>query len=129
MVKKSFLAVLFLALVFPVAACAHAAKMGVTDVRVISDKGSEFAKYRTYPNTAREGMYFYMEAVKGEKYSIEVKNKSDRRIGVIIAVDGRNIISGNKSSLKHNERMGSTSQNSPTPMQRRFSPTHPQWEP
>ncbi len=105
MVKKSFLTALFLALVFPIAACAHTAKMGVTDVRVFSDKGSEFEKYRAYPNAAREGMYYYMEAVKGEKYSIEVKNTSDRRIGVVIAVDGRNIISGNKSSLKQNERM------------------------
>lgn len=105
MVKKSFLTVLFLALVFPVAACAHTAKMGITDVRIISDKGSEFAKYRIYPNAAREGLYYYVEAVKDEKYSIEVKNKSDRRIGVVIAVDGRNIISGNKSSLKQHERM------------------------
>jgi hypothetical protein len=106
MIKKSFLTVLFLALVFPVAACAHMVKMGVVDVRVLSDKGSEFAKYRTYPTkAAREGLYFYMEAVKGEWYSIEVKNRSDRRIGVVIAVDGRNIISGNKSSLKQHERM------------------------
>ena len=62
-------------------------------------------KYRTYPRTSHEGRYFYMEAVKGEKYSIEVTNRSDRNIGVVIAVDGRNIISGNKSDLKNNERM------------------------
>ncbi len=105
MIKKSFLTVLFLALVFPVAACAHMVKMGVVDVRVLSDKGSEFTIYRTYPKAAREGLYFYMEAVKGEQYSIEVKNRSDRRIGVVIAVDGRNIINGNKSSLKLHEIM------------------------
>jgi hypothetical protein len=34
-----------------------------------------------------------------------VSNKSGRRIGVVIAVDGRNIISAKKSDLKRNERM------------------------
>ena len=46
-----------------------------------------------------------MEAVKGEKYSIEITNRSNRQIGVVIAVDVRNIISGSKSDLKNNERM------------------------
>ena len=80
-------------------------RTGVVDVRIVSDSGSEFAQYRTYPRTSHEGRYFYMEAVKGEKYSIEVTNRSDRQIGVVIAVDGRNIISGSKSDLKNNERM------------------------
>src|SRR3990172_12619425 len=77
----------------------------VVDVRIVSDKGIEFPRYRTYPGVRRPGAYFYMEALKGEKYSIEVRNRSDRRIGVVIAVDGRNIISGGKSDLKNNERM------------------------
>jgi len=46
-----------------------------------------------------------LEALKGDKYSVEVRNKSERRIGVVIAVDGRNIISGQKSDLKRNEQM------------------------
>jgi len=34
-----------------------------------------------------------------------VRNTSNHRVGVVIAVDGRNIISGKKSYLKSNERM------------------------
>jgi len=96
---------LLLVLAIPQLACAHAGSWNVVDVRIISDQGVEFAKYRTYPHVTREGTYFYMEALKGEKYSIEVANRSDRRIGVVIAVDGRNIINGKKSDLKPGERM------------------------
>ncbi len=74
-------------------------------VRILSDGGEEFARYRTYPRAALKGTYFYMEAVKGERYSIEVKNRSERQIAVVIAVDGRNIINGEKSELKPTERM------------------------
>ncbi|MHB8158623.1 MAG: hypothetical protein ACYDEQ_14770 [Desulfocucumaceae bacterium] len=105
MVRKAFLTMLLLALVIPQVACAHAGGWNVVDVRIISDQGGEFTKHRTYPRAAQEGTYFYMEAAKGEKYSIQVANRSDRRIGVVIAVDGRNIISGDKSNLKPGERM------------------------
>ncbi|MDD2336460.1 MAG: hypothetical protein PHD01_07760 [Geobacteraceae bacterium] len=47
----------------------------------------------------------YAEAVKGENYSIMVSNRLNRRIGIVVAVDGRNIISGKKSWLRNNERM------------------------
>ena len=104
MVHKMFLMLIFLVLVVPQWACAYVGG-GVVDVRIVSDSGGEFAQYRTYPRASHEGRYFYMEAVKGEKYSIEVANRSDRQIGVVIAVDGRNIISGNKSDLKNSERM------------------------
>jgi hypothetical protein len=47
----------------------------------------------------------YLEAKRGENYSIVVRNTLSQRIGVVIAVDGRNIITGKKSSLKSNEMM------------------------
>lgn len=47
----------------------------------------------------------YVEAVKGENYAIIVRNRLNRRVGVVIAVDGRNIISGKKSWLRKSERM------------------------
>jgi hypothetical protein len=53
----------------------------------------------------REGSFYYVEAVKGDRYSVQVTNRTGRRIGVVVAVDGRNIISGSKSDLKRNERM------------------------
>ncbi len=47
----------------------------------------------------------YAEAVKGEEYKIVVSNLLPRRVGLVITVDGRNIISGKKSWLKNSERM------------------------
>jgi hypothetical protein len=105
MVRKAFLTLLFLVVVIPASACAHAGKGSLVDVRIVSDHGGEYAKYRAYPRVRQEGIYFYVEAVKGERYALQVRNRSDRRIGVVIAVDGRNIIDGKKSDLKPNERM------------------------
>ena len=47
----------------------------------------------------------YAEAARGDQYTILVRNRLARRVGVVLAVDGRNIISGQKSWLKNNERM------------------------
>ena len=105
MVRRTFLTVLFISLVIPALAWGYTEKGPVVDVRIFSDSGEEFLKYRTYPRRQQEGNYFYMEAVKGQRYSVQVINKSDRRIGVVIAVDGRNIIDGKKSDLKRTERM------------------------
>jgi hypothetical protein len=77
----------------------------LVDVRVISDSGGVLPQYRAYPRACGTGSYYYMEAVKGDRYSIEVTNRSGRRIAVVIAVDGRNIISGVKSYLRNSERM------------------------
>jgi len=102
---RVFLMVVLMVSVIPVLAFAHAARVNVAEVRIVSDAGGEFAKYRTYPRVPQEANYFYVEAVKGNRYSIQVTNRSDRRIGVVIAVDGRNIIDGKKSDLKRSERM------------------------
>jgi hypothetical protein len=105
MVQKSFLAVLIFVLAFPFNASAHVSRDGAVDVRIVSDHGGEFAQYRTYPRFRQEGRYFYVEASKGERYSIQVTNTSRRRVGVVVSVDGRNIIDGKKSDLKRGERM------------------------
>jgi hypothetical protein len=101
----AFIALLFICLVTPTLGCAHVGKADVVDVWIVSDKGKAFPKYKTFLRGHQEGEYYYMEAVKGQKYSIQVTNKSDRRIGVVIAVDGRNIIDGKKSNLLRIERM------------------------
>ena len=41
----------------------------------------------------------------GQNYSIVLRNSSAERIGVVIAVDGRNIISGKRSDLRSDETM------------------------
>lgn len=109
MVLKSFLAALVTGSVIVAWACAYAETGSIADVRIMSDSGGEFSQYKTYLSSSRgnaqDCKYFYLEAVKGNKYSIQVTNRSDRRIAVVIAVDGRNIINGQKSDLKRNERM------------------------
>lgn len=47
----------------------------------------------------------YLEAMRGRNYGIVVRNGTNERIGVVIAVDGRNIISGGRSELSHTEEM------------------------
>jgi len=47
----------------------------------------------------------YLVARQGENYGIRVRNRTAERIGVVIAVDGRNIISGDRSVLGHREAM------------------------
>jgi len=105
MIRKIFLALLFLALAIPASACACMGKGNMVDVRIVSDRGGEFTKYRTYPRVHDDGTYFYVEAAKGQRYAVQVVNRSDRRIGVVIAVDGRNIIDGKKSELRRSEQM------------------------
>ena len=103
--RLALIGVLFISLTTPLLACAHIGRTDVVDVRIVSDSGEVFPKYETFPRGHRDGEYYYLEAVKGQRYSIEVTNKSDRRIGLVIAVDGRNIIDGKKSDLRRNERM------------------------
>ncbi|HUJ89527.1 MAG TPA: hypothetical protein VLX12_04965 [Syntrophorhabdales bacterium] len=105
MVRKIFLTLLFSVLTIPASACAYMGKGNMVDVRIVSDRGGEFTKYRTYPRVHDDGTYFYVEAAKGQTYAVQVVNGSDRRVGVVIAVDGRNIIDGKKSELRRSEQM------------------------
>jgi hypothetical protein len=76
---------------------------GDVEVRIVTDEGRTLS---TYPLTLHHGLSkVYAEAVKGDRYRIEVRNRINRRVGLVIAVDGRNIISGGKSWLKNSERM------------------------
>jgi hypothetical protein len=83
---------------------AAAAVVGDTiEVSIASDNGRflPFYPMKSHPTLKK----VYAEAVKGDHYRIIVRNKLNRRVGVVVAVDGRNIISGQKSWLKNNERM------------------------
>ncbi len=86
------------------AASAWAGSVGdAVEVRIVTDDGRTIP---TYPAKMKHALKkVYAEAVKGDHYRIEVRNRLDRRVGLVIAVDGRNIISGEKSWLRNNERM------------------------
>jgi hypothetical protein len=79
---------------------------GHVEIQVIDDRGREFRQYDVPGRPERSGTErAYVEAKQGERYSIRVRNRSQHRIGVVIAVDGRNIISGDQSHLTKDERM------------------------
>ena len=47
----------------------------------------------------------YFQAFKGRNYSLVLRNTTGRRIGVLIAVDGLNVVNGERSSLDRHEQM------------------------
>lgn len=74
------------------------------EIDVISDDRGRLREYPARPD-GKKTERSYIEARNGERYLIRIRNNTDERIGVVIAVDGRNIISGKKSYLKNSERM------------------------
>ena len=86
---------------FPSIAAASAGS--VVDVSIITESGHSLP---FYPHRSTHGVKkVYAEAVRGDHYRIVVRNNLNRRVGVVVAVDGRNIISGQKSWLGDGERM------------------------
>ena len=80
---------------------------GEVSIEVISPSGSTFLTI-PHQDSWKGGIRIlkkYLEARKGENYGIVIRNTTPDRVGVVIAVDGRNIISGKKSNLKNNEDM------------------------
>lgn len=73
-------------------------------VDVVDDRGRILNQYSAN-NSRFKTERSYLEAIKGKRYKIRLRNTSSRRVGVIVAVDGRNILSGKKSYLRNNEKM------------------------
>ena len=88
-----------------VIAFAAAASASAVDVELISDTKGLLPLYRVGSAGRHDTYRAYIEARKGDPYGIRIRNNTGRRIGVVVAVDGRNIISGGKSYLRKNERM------------------------
>lgn len=80
---------------------------GRVDLEIVSDQGETLVTipHKSYVSGGTRVVKKYLEAVKGRNYSIVVRNNSSGRIGVVVAVDGRNIISGRKSFLRRDEEM------------------------
>ncbi|HFD12651.1 MAG TPA: hypothetical protein ENJ32_09310 [Crenotrichaceae bacterium] len=73
------------------------------DVFIVNDRGQRLSAYPVRSSSRLEKEY--IEAQEGQPYSINIINRSNERIGVVIAVDGRNIISGKYSKLRSKERL------------------------
>jgi hypothetical protein len=48
---------------------------------------------------------WYFEAFQGREYSLRLQNTTGERIGVLIAVDGLNVVNGERSNLQRTEPM------------------------
>lgn len=72
-------------------------------VEIIDAQGQAF---REFPVNARDdALRSYLQAEKGAQYEVRIRNTTGQRLGLVIAVDGRNIISGSKSELARTEPM------------------------
>lgn len=86
------------------AGTAQGASVGdCVQVEIRTDSGLSLPLYWTASTHLKKKVY--AEAVKGNEYTIVVRNLLPRRVGLVVAVDGRNIISGQKSWLRQSERM------------------------
>ena len=72
-------------------------------IEIVDANGQSF---REFPVTAHDGaLRSYLQAEKGARYRVRVRNTTGERLGLVIAVDGRNIINGAKSQLGRSEPM------------------------
>jgi hypothetical protein len=68
--------------------------------------GPDGQTFREFPLDSRDGaLRSYLQAEKGARYQVRVRNTTGARLGLVIAVDGRNIINGKKSELARTEPM------------------------
>jgi len=86
-------------------ALATAAPASTVTVDLLSDGRGALPFYRVGSAGEHDTYRAYVEALKGDEYGIRIRNDTGRRVGVVVAVDGRNIISGKRSNLLKNEHM------------------------
>lgn len=78
----------------------------LVDVEVLVDGSSAPLFYRAGENPFRgSDDRFYFQAYQGRNYSLRLRNNSARRVGVLIAVDGLNVVNGDRSRLSRVEPM------------------------
>jgi hypothetical protein len=89
------------------AAPAYPHGAGGVHIEIASESGTAFLAipHRDYWRRGTHIVKQYLEARQGEHYGICIRNMTPERIGVVIAVDGRNIISGKRSDLTNSEAM------------------------
>lgn len=99
---------IFLALLTTLAAPAGAYSeppRAPVEVEIVADDGRVFARHDLADRSQHGKLRAYLEAERGHNYGIRVHNRTGARVGLVLAVDGRNILSGQKSHLRSNEPM------------------------
>lgn len=104
MIRKTV--VVFL-MVMATAVTAYGHGNGSVEVDIVSESGETLPSipYRNVESGGTMKVKKYLEAKKGCRYDIVVRNNSSDRIGIVVAVDGRNVINGRKSYLGSDEEM------------------------
>jgi hypothetical protein len=99
----------YLAVLIGGVACVTAAHAGMSSpvtVEIIGADGRAFQEVPLGTRGGRDGaLRSYLEAEKGARYRVRVRNRTGERVGLVIAVDGRNIINGQRSELERGEPM------------------------
>ena len=97
-------ALLAASLVLSAAAEAHyrPAPKDVT-VEIVDENGATFTQVPVKQTS--KAFRAYLQAERDARYRIRVTNRSGQRIGLVVAVDGRNIINGARSDLQNTEPM------------------------
>jgi hypothetical protein len=72
----------------------------LVDVQVLVD-GNAAPLYLSPRSSDRQ----YFQAFQGRNYALSVHNTTGRRVGVLISVDGLNVVNGERSTLANNESM------------------------
>jgi hypothetical protein len=72
-------------------------------VQVIDARGSDFDQFPV--NDGGTAYRAYLQAERNAPYRIRICNRTGQRVAVVVAVDGRNIISGDRSDLARREEM------------------------
>jgi hypothetical protein len=83
-----------------VVACDRTARGNLVDVQVLVE-GRSAPLYYAPGHWDRR----YFQAFRGRHYSLRVANRTGQRVGVLIAVDGLNVVNGERSSLDRGESM------------------------
>ncbi|HSS63711.1 MAG TPA: hypothetical protein VLS27_04705 [Gammaproteobacteria bacterium] len=91
-------------MVLPLTCAAWQTPAGIS-MEIVSDDGQVLRQFDVTRASERNTRRAYLEATKGQRYGIRVRNHTGRRIGLVLAVDGRNVISGKKSNLRRSEPM------------------------
>lgn len=72
-------------------------------IDIIDDRGNSFISKNVEKTNKMKLMY--IKAERRKRFSLRVKNLSNKYIGIVISIDGYNIIEGKKSWLRSNEKM------------------------
>jgi hypothetical protein len=81
----------------------HAHSPAAVAIDIVGPDGRTFREIPV--NSRDDALRSYLQADQGAHYEVRVRNTTGERLGLVIAVDGRNIINGQKSGLARGEPM------------------------